>query len=82
MAMDTPSERYSAMNVMCPWRGSLPLPDGTVNQVDRQHVPFMYSGISSSTVPPAGGDLSWIEPLRIRRFLRLRRGGHRRWGNL
>lgn len=35
------------MFVTSPWRGILPLPDGTVHQADRQVVAFMYSGISA-----------------------------------
>lgn len=45
MAIDSASKRASAMNISCPWRSSLPLPDGTIDQGDRQHAAFMYSGI-------------------------------------
>lgn len=45
--MNTPLKRASAMFVTSPWRGILPLPDGTVHQADRQVVAFMYSGISA-----------------------------------
>lgn len=47
MALDTANKRSSAINVSSPWRARLPFPDGTVAQLDRQHVNFMYAGISS-----------------------------------
>lgn len=43
---DTPSKRYSIMNLSCPWRILLPIPDGTLNQGDRQHLLYYYSGIA------------------------------------
>lgn len=54
MAIDTRNERSSACWPMLPWRGLLPLPDGTVSQFDRAHSAFafameMFTG--SPTVP-------------------------------
>lgn len=43
--MDTATKRYSAINVGSPWRGVLPLPDGSIDAGDRQIVPFLYNGI-------------------------------------
>lgn len=60
MALDTALKRASALNIASSWRGILPLPDGTVNQADRQVVPFFYSGISAAslvTVPDVVGDV-------------------------
>lgn len=45
--MDSPLKRLSAINVGSPWRGVLPLPDGVIDQADRQVVAFLYAGISS-----------------------------------
>jgi len=45
MAADTAQKRLSAMNIKCPWRRSGVIPDGTIDQGDRQGVFFMYSGI-------------------------------------
>lgn len=46
--LDTALKRLSGINVSSPWRGMLPLPDASVDQPDRQVVPFMYSGIQAS----------------------------------
>lgn len=37
-------ERFSAMNIACPWRGLNVVPSA-INQAERQAVMFMYSGI-------------------------------------
>jgi hypothetical protein len=57
MAIDTANKRYSACWVGLPWRGILPFPDGTIDQADRQHIAFLYSGILASGVTPSTGDL-------------------------
>ena len=44
MSMTTVTKRQSAMNPACPWRMSLPIPDGTIAAGDRAHTAFMYSG--------------------------------------
>jgi len=51
-AMDNASKRGSAINYTCPWRLSLPFPDGAITQPDRQHVPWMYSGILAGAPVP------------------------------
>ena len=56
--MLTRNNRSSAINVSSPWRGMLPVPDGTVGQADRQHVAYMYAGIS------AGGAVAVEEQFR------------------
>ena len=48
MAVDTRDKRSSAINLSNPWRGMLPTP-GTITQPDRQHVPYMYSGIAATS---------------------------------
>lgn len=45
MAIDTAAKRYSAMNVMCPWRHVAVLPTGTVDAAARQTVRWLYAGI-------------------------------------
>ena len=49
MALDTRDKRSSAIMVSLPWRGLFPLPDGTVNQGDRQQCACMYRGIAAQT---------------------------------
>lgn len=51
MPIDTAVKRGSAIDVSMPWRPFLPLPDGAINQGDRQAVPFMYSGILAGGTP-------------------------------
>lgn len=50
MAVDTRDKRSSAIALRSPWRGLWPTPDGSVDQPDRQQVPYMYSGISAAVV--------------------------------
>ena len=45
--LDTREKRASGIHVGLPWRGLLPLPDGTVGQLDRQQVATYYAGISA-----------------------------------
>lgn len=45
MAIDSAQKRYSAMNVMCPWRHVAVLPTGTVDAAARQTLRWLYSGI-------------------------------------
>jgi len=45
MAVDTASKRGSAIYMLCPWRVIPIIPDGTIDQGDRQHAAWMYSGI-------------------------------------
>lgn len=51
--MNTASARFSAINLSSPWRHSVPQPDGSFDQADRQHIPYHYSGILwGAFVPP------------------------------
>mgnify|MGYP001593995764 CR=1 FL=1 len=54
MAIDSALKRASALNVSSPWRNILPMPDGSINQDDRQTVALHYSGIAAG--PPAPPD--------------------------
>jgi hypothetical protein len=67
MAADTARKRYSAMHMGCPWRGVLPLPDGTVAQGDRQTVLFLYAGeLLAEVIVISGKVLSFTrQPMRI-----------------
>lgn len=38
----TANDRASGMDVSLPWRGLLPIPDGTVDASDRKQTNFMY----------------------------------------
>ena len=55
--MDSRDKRASAVLVALPWRGVLPVPDGSLNQGDRQQAGTMYRGIAASSaeipVPPS-----------------------------
>lgn len=53
MAIDSRNKRSSAINVASPWRSMLPLPDGTIDQADRQHAALHYSGILAGLIFPA-----------------------------
>ena len=48
MPIDSRDKRASAISVTLPWRGMLPVPDGTLVQGDRQQVALMYRGILAS----------------------------------
>lgn len=50
--MDTRDKRSSAILHSLPWRGLFPLPDGAVNQADRQHTCNMYRGIAAGAPAP------------------------------
>lgn len=45
MAMDTAAKRSSSLDHEEPWTWGAPLPDGVINQGDRQHSIWSYSGI-------------------------------------
>ena len=65
--MDTRDKRASAIHVAMPWRGLLPLPDGALNEGDRQQSAFLYRGISTGTA--TAGDV--LPALIAQRRLRL-----------
>jgi hypothetical protein len=62
MALDSVSKRLSAMNIGSPWRGLLPIPDGTLGQGDRQHVLFLCSAVlaGEAVAPGVFGDLTTL----------------------
>lgn len=49
--LDTPLKRLSGIHPSLPWRGLYPLPDGTIEQADRQVIAWLYSGISAGAAP-------------------------------
>jgi len=48
MALDTANKRFSAMNIMSPWRQTLPISNGAVSVEDRVQLSLLYG---SSTFP-------------------------------
>lgn len=62
MAIDTRDKRASAIEVGLPWRGLLPVPDGGLNQGDRQQVAFMYRGVLAQSAAPSTGVLPYNRP--------------------
>ena len=52
MALDTAVKRASAINIGCPWRGILPIPDASIDLGDQQAVSFFYSGIDADEPAP------------------------------
>lgn len=67
MALNSADKRNAAVYVMMPWRTSLPLPDGAINQGDRQQAATEYRGILAAplvVVPNPGphartGESGW-----------------------
>src|SRR3990170_313673 len=47
MNLDTREKRASGVHVGLAWRGLLPLPDGTLDQADRQQTAAFYAGIAA-----------------------------------
>lgn len=58
MALDTRSKRASSVRFGQPWMIAVVLPDGDLQQNDRQHQAWTYSGILAGllTVPPQKWD--------------------------
>lgn len=46
--LDTRSKRASSVQCLNMWIAAPPAPDGTINQGDRQHIAWTYSGILAS----------------------------------
>jgi hypothetical protein len=70
MALDTVGKRFSALNSMCPWRGILPIPDGTIEQGDRQTFALLCSSVLAGepvvpVVPVATNDPDGWYPWEI-----------------
>ena len=55
MAIDSAAKRQSAMMVFVPIHSRVPLPDGTVGQIDRQTLIMMYGGILAGVIIIATG---------------------------
>lgn len=58
MPLDSRNKRASAVHVSLPWRGLLPLPDGTITAADRQQIAWHYSGIAATDAPTGDGLVS------------------------
>ena len=57
MAIDTAAKRSSSLDHEEPWTWGAPLPDGVIDQGDRQHSIWSYSGIL------AGAPIVVVTPL-------------------
>lgn len=51
--IDTANKRCSAVLPLSPFRGILPVPDGAIGIYDREHVPYLYAGISTLAIGAA-----------------------------
>lgn len=58
--MNTAAKRYSAIGTLLPFLRLPPLPDGSIDQADRQTLTGMYGGIlaGEAVAPPAAVELS------------------------
>lgn len=48
--MDTRSKRASSVGILLPFVLAPVLPDGSISQVDRQHIAWSYSGILATAL--------------------------------
>jgi hypothetical protein len=48
MALDSRSKRASSVGILLPFVLAPVLPDGTIDQGDRQHIALSYSGINAA----------------------------------
>jgi hypothetical protein len=55
MALDTAAKRFSIMHLSCPWRMTLPLPDGTLASEDRQQLIYQCTAVGFAA--PGGGGI-------------------------
>jgi len=61
LAVDTRDKRASAIHIGLPWRGLLPLPDGTVDQGDRVQAGLFYRAlIAEPAAPITGPCFHWL----------------------
>lgn len=67
MAINTRNHRSSAINVGLPWRAMLSAPDGSIDQLDRAQLLFLYSGtfVFTPGPPPTYLELS-LDPRKHR----------------
>jgi hypothetical protein len=62
MPLDTGSKRRSSVGLMSPWLPAPPSPTdspGTIDQGDRAHVAYSYSGIAAQGVAPVITRYEW-----------------------
>ena len=55
MALDTLAKRASAIGTYVPFLWNYPIPDGAVEQGDRQEIAYLYSGILSTAASSGDG---------------------------
>lgn len=62
MAIDTRSKRASVLGLALAPLLTLPLADGTIGQADRQHIAYVYAGISTEVSAPSSEGLEFTLP--------------------
>lgn len=69
--IDTRNKRFSITHLLCPWRMTLPNPDGTLDQADRQQGQYLYAGllwqelrVTDSPVVAESDGWGWIRGTR------------------
>lgn len=67
MAIDSEVKRKSAATVGAIWNGPSVVPNSTIDQADRQHIGWSYSGITADE--PGGGGFSIINDMGIHSVL-------------
>ena len=63
--LDNRSKRASSVQILIPSTLAPVLPDGTIDQADRQHTAHTYSGILASS--PGGVSLTVLDKAQFRR---------------
>lgn len=66
--MDTADKRASAVHIGLPFRGMLPVPDGSIGAGDRAQAGLMYRGIidEGGTPPEPATNNDWLIVARRR----------------
>jgi hypothetical protein len=54
MALDTFAKRFSVMDIGSPWRGIIPIPDGTIEAADRQTFIYLGGAVTAEGPPIVG----------------------------
>lgn len=67
MPIDSRDKRASAISPTLPWRGLYPVPDGALNQGDRQQADLMYRGLLASAGTPVAAVAVGFWLMRLRR---------------
>ena len=74
MAIDSREKKTSLLGYGLPFRVSLPYPDGTLDQGDRQHLIGLYAGILASSADSGAPAFTWNAGARGRGYTSAARG--------